>query len=88
MSSSISLRCKPGSKAPGFAVEDGALLLRVRERALEGAANAACIRELAKALRVPPSAVTLVSGTRSAHKRFAVEGLDEREARLRLGLGV
>lgn len=63
---------KPGSKRPGLAEENGALVLRVRERAIDGAANSACIRELAVAYGVPRSAVELVGGTRSRRKRFAI----------------
>jgi uncharacterized protein YggU (UPF0235/DUF167 family) len=64
---------KPGSKQPGISHENGALVLRVRERAVEGAANAACRRALAQAYGVPQSAVELIAGARSRRKRFAVE---------------
>jgi len=64
---------KPGSKRPGISHEDGTLVLRVRERAVEGAANAACRRALAQAYGVPQSAVELIAGARSRRKRFAVE---------------
>jgi hypothetical protein len=63
---------KPGSKQPGLSEEDGVLVLRVRERAIDGAANRACIRALAIAYGVPPSAVDLVGGLRSRRKRFAI----------------
>jgi uncharacterized protein YggU (UPF0235/DUF167 family) len=79
---------KPGSKQPRIAFENGTLVLRVRERAVEGAANDACVRALAAALGVPASRVTLVHGSRSRQKRFSVEGLDEAEIRKRLPFGV
>jgi uncharacterized protein (TIGR00251 family) len=63
---------KPGSKKPGISSEDGALVVRVRERAIEGAANAAVSRALAEAYGVSQSAVELVAGTRSRHKRFSI----------------
>lgn len=63
---------KPGSKRPGLSQEEGVLVLRVRERAVEGAANAACRRALAAAYGVPQSAVELIAGARSRRKRFAV----------------
>jgi uncharacterized protein YggU (UPF0235/DUF167 family) len=63
---------KPGSKRPGLTHEDGTLVLRVRERAVEGAANAAAVRALAQAYGVPQSAVELVLGARSRRKRFAM----------------
>jgi uncharacterized protein YggU (UPF0235/DUF167 family) len=48
------------------------LVVRVRERAIDGAANAACIRALAAAYGVAPSAVELLRGGRGRHKRFAI----------------
>lgn len=82
----ISAKVKPGSKQPGISVEASGLVLRVRERAVEGAANEACIRALSQALGVAPSRVTLLHGARSREKRFAIEGLDEAEIFARLGL--
>ena len=82
----LAARVKPGSKQPGIAFENGMLVLRVRERAVEGAANDACVRVLAAALGVAASRVALVHGARSREKRFAVEGLDEAEIRKRLPL--
>lgn len=77
---------KPGSKAPGISVQDGSLVLRVRERAVEGAANDACIRMLAEALGIAPSRVRLLRGAHSREKIFGVDGIAESEARSRLGL--
>jgi uncharacterized protein YggU (UPF0235/DUF167 family) len=70
----IDVIVKPGSKQPGLAEENGALVLRVRERPIGGAANDACVRALAAVYGVAPSAVTLVSGRRSRHKRFSLSG--------------
>lgn len=70
---SVSLVVKPGSNQPGFSEEGGTLVLRVRERAIEGAANEACVRALAVRYDVSRSAVRLVSGARSRHKRFMIE---------------
>jgi uncharacterized protein len=63
---------KPGSKQPSLTRVDGELVIRVRERAIEGAANEACIRALAAAYGVAPSAVSLLRGARSRRKRFAI----------------
>ncbi|HVR47155.1 MAG TPA: DUF167 domain-containing protein [Candidatus Binatia bacterium] len=68
----LELIVKPGSKQAGLSEENGALVLRVRERAIEGAANDACIRALAVAYGVPRGAVELVGGARSRRKRFAI----------------
>jgi hypothetical protein len=68
----IDVVVKPGSRKPGLSSEDGTLVLRVRERAIEGAANHACLRVLAEEYGVAPSAVSLVRGLRSRRKRFAI----------------
>ncbi|MBV8066732.1 MAG: DUF167 domain-containing protein [Candidatus Eremiobacteraeota bacterium] len=68
----IDVRIKPGSKRPGLSNENGELVLRVRERAVEGAANAACVRALAGAYGVARCDVELVRGFRSRRKRFFV----------------
>jgi uncharacterized protein len=68
----VDLLVKPGSKQPGFTEENGLIILRVRERAIEGAANEACVRALAARYKVPRSAVTMVSGARSRRKRFII----------------
>jgi len=56
-------------------VVDGVLRVRVTAAPVDGAANAALVRLLAQALRVPPSAVRLASGASSRSKRVVVEGL-------------
>ena len=69
----IDVVVKPGAKRPGIAQESGLLVVRVRERAVEGAANAACVRAIAERFGVAPSAVTLTSGARGRHKRFTIQ---------------
>jgi uncharacterized protein YggU (UPF0235/DUF167 family) len=73
----LSVTVKPGSKQPGISVAGDIVVLRVRERAIEGAANEACIRALAEVFGVPRSRVALLRGARSREKRFAVEGIEE-----------
>jgi len=51
-----------------------ALRVRVGAAPLEGAANAACVKALARALRVRSSAVELDPGSRSRRKRVKVRG--------------
>ena len=57
----------------------GRLLLKVRvaAAAAEGQANDAVIALLAKALRRPKSALTLISGQTARVKRISVEGVAE-----------
>jgi uncharacterized protein len=74
MADFISVRVKPGSKK-GPLVEvgdDGALTIYVQERAVEGKANEAVVKLLAKHLGVPRNRIELVSGATSRLKRFRV----------------
>ena len=80
----IELRVKPGSKTPGLSIEGGAYVLRVRGRAVDGAANADCLRALADILGVPKRRVTLSSGSRSRIKRFSIDACDQDAAERRL----
>jgi uncharacterized protein YggU (UPF0235/DUF167 family) len=54
---------------------------------VEGEANAALARFLARLLRVPPSTVQLVRGAAAREKLVRVAGLRAREARARLAAG-
>ncbi len=67
------MRVKPGSRAPGIETTSDGLLLRGRERAIDGAANAACIRALAAHYGVAPSRVTLLRGGTAREKLFEIE---------------
>lgn len=60
------------------------LKVRVRARPVEGEANAALLKLLAKALGVPKSAVSLDRGGQSRTKRISVEGLSDDDLRDRL----
>jgi uncharacterized protein len=61
------------------ALADGSCVLKVRVRAAasEGEANAAVLRVLAGALKVPVRAVSLVAGGRGRVKRLQVGGVGE-----------
>ena len=60
------------------------LKVRVRARPVEGEANAALIKLLARTLRVPKSAVSLQRGGQSRTKMIAVDGLTDDELKARL----
>lgn len=65
--------------AEGWACDaDGRPYLKVRVASppVEGAANAALIGFLAKALKVPRSAIRLAAGDTSRLKRLELDGLD------------
>jgi uncharacterized protein (TIGR00251 family) len=60
------------------------LKVRVRARPVEGEANEALVKLIAKALGVPKSAVVIQRGGQSRTKILVVEGLSEDEAKGRL----
>ena len=61
------------------------LKLRVSAAASEGAANAAVIALLAKALKLPKSAVRIASGEAARVKRLEISGADEHDIRAAFG---
>jgi uncharacterized protein YggU (UPF0235/DUF167 family) len=67
--------------------EAGRPLLKARVAAppVEGEANAALIRLLAKALGLPRSALRIASGDTARVKVLEIDGLSEAELRQRLG---
>jgi uncharacterized protein YggU (UPF0235/DUF167 family) len=84
----IVVAVKPGSKRAAIDADAEGITVRVMARAIEGAANEAVQRALARALGVAPSAVTLVRGARARTKTFAIAGLSDAElARWRATLG-
>src|SRR5262245_46689755 len=73
----ITVRVRPGSARPGVGgAKDGALVVRVRERAVDGRATAAALAAVAAAFGVRDHAVTLVVGTASRTKVLEVAGAD------------
>ena len=66
------------ARIDGITADGGQACLRVRVAAppVEGAANAALVAYLAKALGLPRSAVTLVAGDRARLKRLRLRGDD------------
>lgn len=84
------MRLTPGASADRIdgwdADADGRPVLRVRVRArpVEGEANAALLKLLAKALGVPKSAVSLDRGGQSRQKMILVRGLTIDDLRSRL----
>jgi uncharacterized protein (TIGR00251 family) len=65
--------------------QDDVLRVRLRAPPVEGQANEALRRLLAKRLGVAPSAVELVSGATGRTKRVRFTGLSEADVRSRLG---
>ena len=79
----LQVRAKPGSSRESVTVaesDDGdggeVLVVRVRARAVDGAANKAVVLAVAQALGLRRSAVTLARGAKSRLKWVDVEGSD------------
>ena len=66
---------------------EGVLRVRVTAPPVDGAANEALVRLLAKVVGVPRGDVLIASGATSRTKIVDVAGLELHEVRLRLGLG-
>ncbi|HSF02155.1 MAG TPA: DUF167 family protein [Solirubrobacterales bacterium] len=64
----------------------GRLLVRVTEPPLEGRANGALVKLIAKRAGVAKGRVSLIRGAQSRDKLVRVEGIGEQELRRRLGL--
>jgi hypothetical protein len=81
----ISVRLTPRGGRDGIDGWDGDVLrVRVAAPPIDGRANEAMLRLLAKALGVPASNVTLASGAQSRIKLVDVDGLSAQELRERL----
>lgn len=73
----VAVRAKPGSRAQrvgGAWGDPPQLVVAVRARAVDGAANAAVAGALAEAFGVPRSAVRIVRGQRARSKLVAIDG--------------
>lgn len=68
----LPLRVTPGARTECLAVGAGGLQAKVRAKPQDGAANAAVIRLVAKALGVPPSRIELLRGDRSRDKLLKI----------------
>jgi hypothetical protein len=65
----------PADRVAGFAAGEWKILLKAPP--VEGKANAACIEFFARGLRVPRSAVRILSGETSRHKRIEIAGVTQ-----------
>ena len=71
------MRVQPRASREGIAgAREGALLVRVSAPPVEGAANEALTRLLARALGLPASAVTVERGATGRDKIVRLEGAD------------
>lgn len=85
MSCRLDLKVTPRASRNRVVREGDLIRVWVTAAPADGEANAAVVKVLAKALALPPSAVTIVSGLTSRHKTVEVDRLDLPEALSRLG---
>lgn len=62
------------SKTGICGIHDGELKLRLAAPPVDGAANEECRSFFSKLFKVPKSAVTIMAGESSRHKRLQIEG--------------
>jgi len=86
-SATVSVRVVPRSSNEGVAgFEGGVLRIRLNAPPVEGKANDALVRFLAKAVGVPRSRITLVTGERGRSKIVRVAGVTREALMAALGL--
>jgi uncharacterized protein YggU (UPF0235/DUF167 family) len=75
MTRTIRIRVKPGARRGPLVetAEDGVLVVSVRERAVDGAANTAVERVLAEHLGLPPRRVAITRGHTARVKTVVVD---------------
>jgi uncharacterized protein len=84
-SSLLSVRLTPRAARERLAAgPDGGFVAHVTAPPVEGAANAALCRLVARAAGVPPSRVSVVRGRRGRQKVVRVDGLDDAAVRARI----
>jgi uncharacterized protein len=85
-SSLLSIRLTPRAVRDRLvAGPDGGYVAHVTAPPVEGAANDALCRLVAKAARVAPSRVSVVRGRRGRRKVVRVDGVEEPDLRARIG---
>lgn len=72
------VRVKPNSKKESVKFEDGAIVVKVKEKPIEGKANQSVINKLAKMLGIAKSCIRIVSGEKSRVKRISIDCVDEK----------
>jgi len=82
----VRVRVTPRSSRSGVdgVRDDGAVKVRLAAPPVDGAANAELVRVMARALGVPPSAVSIARGTSGRDKLVQVAGIGAAEAAARL----
>lgn len=68
----IAVRVTPGARSEAVEIVDGGLVVKVRAKPQDGAANAAVTALLANALGIAPSRLDLVRGATAREKVFRI----------------
>ena len=85
MTVELSVRVHPRAARDEIVGErEGAIVARLTAAPVDGKANAALVKLVAKRLGIAPSRVRIVRGERSRDKRVAIDGLDAMLVRERL----
>lgn len=69
----LAVRATPGARSESIEIVSGKLLVKVRCKPQDGAANDAVVRLLARALGLAPSRLTLLRGATSREKLFQID---------------
>lgn len=81
----VEVKVRTGSSREGIGGEhDGAVVVRVAARPVEGQANKAVRKLIAKKAAVPASKVKILRGEKSSLKLVAVEGMSAAALRAKL----
>ena len=81
----VEIKVRAGSSRAGFGGEhDGAVVVRVAAKPVEGQANKAVRKLIAARAGVPASKVEIIRGHKSTRKVIAVEGLSAAQLRAKL----
>ncbi len=70
----LALRVTPGARQEAIIVDGDRLVVKVRAKPQDGAANEAAIKLLARALDIAPSRIALLRGASSREKLVLIEG--------------
>ena len=73
----LTVKVKPGSRLPGISETAGIITVAVRERAVDGRANAAVLASIAAWLGIAAGRITIEQGAGSRYKRLMVDDLSE-----------
>jgi uncharacterized protein (TIGR00251 family) len=83
----LTLRVQPrAARSELLDIREGAIRVRLAAPPVDGAANAALLELLSKALKLRKSELAIISGATSRNKRVLAKGLTVQDVAERLGL--